>query len=176
VRLLALVGLPGCGKSTIGRWLSRELDRPFWDLDRTIEERLGCTIADYFAKAGEAQFREVESQILDELTHMAHGVLSTGGGSVLHPLNRQRLRERGQVIYLHATPIQLFPRLRHDKKRPLLQVADPFQKLIELFDARDALYRETAHQVIPSGGRPSRWVLEQCLQLLDHPAHPKASA
>jgi shikimate kinase len=103
-------------------------------------------------------------------------VLSTGGGSVLHPLNRQRLRERGQVIYLHATPIQLFPRLRHDKKRPLLQVADPFQKLIELFDARDALYRETAHQVIPSGGRPSRWVLEQCLQLLDHPTHPKASA
>lgn len=176
--MLALVGLPGCGKSTIGRLLSRELDRPFWDLDRAIEERLGCTIAEYFAKAGEARFREIESQVLDELTLIDQGVLSTGGGSVLNPLNRQRLGERGQVIYLHATPIQLFPRLRHDKKRPLLQVADPFQKLIELFDARDPLYRETAHQVISSGGRPTRWVLDQCLQQVGHTAHsnPRASA
>jgi len=173
---LALVGLPGCGKSTMGRLLGRELDRPFWDLDRAIEERLGCTIAEYFAKAGEARFREVESQVLDELTQIDLGVLSTGGGSVLKALNRQRLRERCQVIYLHATPIQLFPRLRHDKKRPLLQVADPLQKLVELFDARDPLYRQTAHQVISSGGRPARWVLEQCLQQVGHNAHPQHPA
>ena len=160
----------------MGRLLGRELDRPFWDLDRAIEERLGCTIAEYFAKAGEARFREVESQVLDELTQIDLGVLSTGGGSILKALNRQRLRERGQVIYLYATPIQLFPRLRHDKKRPLLQVADPLQKLVELFDARDPLYRQTAHQVISSGGRPARWVLEQCLQQVGHNAHPQHPA
>lgn len=159
--MFALVGLPGSGKSTVGRLLGRVLDRPFFDLDREIESRLGCTIADYFAHAGETAFRTVESQVLDELTQIRDGVLSTGGGSVLAAINRERLHTRGQVVYLYATPAQIFPRLRHDKRRPLLQVADPYQKLRELFDTRDPLYRDAAQQVVTSGGQSAKWVVDQ---------------
>lgn len=146
-----LVGMPGSGKSTVGRALARRLQLPFVDADTVIEERLGCSIRDYFDHQGEAAFRDVEQGVIDELTQGPPGVLATGGGAVLRPANRQHLRERGTVIYLRTSPEQLQRRLRHDTKRPLLQVADPRAKLQELFQARDPLYRETAHFVIDTG-------------------------
>ena len=119
-----------------------------------IEERLGCSIRNYFEREGEASFRDVEESVIDELTAGASGVLSTGGGSVLRPVNRQRLRERGYVVYLRSTPDELFRRLRHDVNRPLLQVPDPLGRLRDLYAQRDPLYRETAHFVMETG-RPS---------------------
>jgi shikimate kinase len=88
------------------------------------------------------------------LTTGQPSVVSTGGGSVLRPINRQRLRDRGHVIYLRSTPEEVFRRLRHDRKRPLLQVSDPLQRLRDLYEDRDPLYRATAHFVIETG-RPS---------------------
>ena len=152
--LIVLVGLPGSGKSTVGRQLARRLQLPFVDSDHAIEERLGCSIRDYFEREGEDSFRDVEESVLDELTLQPRGVLSTGGGAVLRPLNRQHLRERTQVVYLHSSPEEVFRRLRHDQSRPLLQVADPLARLRDLYSARDPLYRETAHFVIETG-RPS---------------------
>lgn len=150
-----LVGLPGSGKTTVGRQLARRLNLPFVDSDQIIEERLGCSIRDYFAREGEEAFRDVEQVVLDELTiSKQNQVLSTGGGAVLRPMNRQHLRERGLVVYLRSHPEEIFRRLRHDTSRPLLQVADPMAKLRELFVARDHLYRETAHFVMETG-RPS---------------------
>ncbi|MBH2020059.1 shikimate kinase [Polaromonas sp.] len=151
---IALIGLPGSGKSTVGRQLARRLQLPFLDSDHVIEERLGCSIRDYFEREGEASFRDVEEAVIDELTGMARGVLSTGGGSVLRPANRQRLRERGHVVYLRSSPEELFRRLRHDVNRPLLQVPDPLGRLRDLYAQRDPLYRETAHFIIETG-RPS---------------------
>jgi len=119
-----------------------------------IEERLGCSIREYFEREGEDRFRDVEEAVIDELTQQDGGVLSTGGGSVLRPNNRLHLRERGQVVYLKSNPDELFRRLRHDVNRPLLQVADPLTRLRELHAARDPLYRETAHFIIETG-RPS---------------------
>lgn len=92
--------------------------------------------------------------MLDEMTQQRDGVISTGGGSVLRPLNRQHMRDRGHVVYLRSSPEEVFRRLRHDKKRPLLQVADPLQRLRDLYTERDPLYREAAHYVIEIG-RPS---------------------
>jgi shikimate kinase len=151
---LALVGLPGSGKSTVGRQLARRLQLPFVDSDHAIEERLGCSIREYFEREGEERFRDVEQEVLDDLTRTHGGVLSTGGGSVLRPANRAHLRERGKVIYLKSTPDELFRRLRHDLNRPLLQVSDPLGRLRDLFQARDPLYRETAHFLLETG-RPS---------------------
>lgn len=151
---VALIGLPGSGKSTIGRQLSRRLQVPFWDSDHVIEERLGCSIREYFEREGEQVFRQVESQILDELTQGPDGVLSTGGGAVLLAENRDFLRQRTRVVYLNSTPDDLIRRLRHDRNRPLLQVADPLAKLRDLFAQRHPLYRETAHLVVDTG-RPS---------------------
>ncbi len=147
------MGLPGSGKSTVGRQLARRLQLPFLDSDQVIEQRLGCSIRDYFEREGEARFRDLEETVIEELSR-GGGVLSTGGGAVLRPANRRHLRERCQVVYLKSSPEELYRRLRHDRQRPLLQVADPLRKLRELYTARDPLYRETAHYVIETG-RPS---------------------
>lgn len=152
--MIALVGLPGSGKSTVGRQLARRLQLPFVDSDHVIEERLGCSIREYFEREGEDRFRDVEQEVIDDLTLGHAGVLSTGGGSVLRSANRQHLRDRGKVVYLKSTPDELFRRLRHDMNRPLLQVSDPLGRLRDLFVARDPLYRETAHYLLETG-RPS---------------------
>ncbi len=115
---------------------------------------MGCSIKDYFEHEGEHRFRDAEQQVVDDLTRGEPCVLSTGGGAVLRPANRQHLRERGQVVYLNSYPEELFKRLKRDTTRPLLQVADPLGKLRDLYAQRDPLYRETAHFVIDTG-RPS---------------------
>ena len=148
------MGLPGSGKTTIGRQLARRLGVPFVDSDHVIEHRLGCSIREFFAREGEDSFRDVEQQVLDDLTQSHEGVIATGGGSVLREANRRHLRERGHVIYLRSTPEDVFRRVRHDTARPLLQVDDPLARLRALFEARDPLYRETAHYVFDTG-RPS---------------------
>lgn len=153
--IFSLVGLPGSGKSTVGRHLARRLQLPFVDSDQVIEARLGYSIRQYFEQEGEARFRDLEAQVIDELTRdPRRGVLSTGGGSVLRPENRRHLHDRGRVIYLKSSPEELFRRLRHDRNRPLLQVEDPLSRLRELYEIRDPLYRETAHFTIETG-RPS---------------------
>lgn len=152
--LIACVGLPGSGKSTVGRQLARRLGLRFVDSDQVIELRLGCSIREYFEREGEDSFRDVEEQVLDELTLTQSAVVSTGGGSVLRASNRQRLQERTITFYLHSTPDEVFKRLRHDQNRPLLQVADPLARLRDLYRVRDPLYRQSAHFVIETG-RPS---------------------
>jgi shikimate kinase len=119
-----------------------------------IEQQLGCSIREFFEREGEDRFRDVEESVLDQLSTKQEGVLSTGGGAVLRPANRRLLRERCQVVYLNSSPDELFKRLRHDVNRPLLQVADPLNRLRDLHFLRDPLYRETAHLVIETG-RPS---------------------
>ena len=152
--MISLIGLPGSGKSTVGRQLARRLQLPFFDSDHVIEQQLGCSIRAYFEREGEDRFRDVEESVIDQLTLNPQCVLSTGGGVVLRSPNRQHLRERGHVIYLNSTPDELFRRLRHDVNRPLLQVADPLGRLRDLHTARDPLYRETANFIIDTG-RPS---------------------
>lgn len=153
--MICLVGLPGSGKTTVGRQLARRLGLPFVDSDQVIEQRVDCSIREYFDREGEDAFRNLEQDVIDMLTsNSADQVLSTGGGAVLRPINRQRLHERGRVVYLRSYPEELYRRLRHDTSRPLLQVTDPMAKLRELFEARDPLYRETAHFVMETG-RPS---------------------
>jgi shikimate kinase len=155
---VALVGLPGAGKSAIGRRLAQRLQLPFVDSDHVIEERIGCSIRDYFERVGEAGFRDVEQSVIAELAATPHGVVATGGGCVLREANRQVLRANFHVLYLRSAPEDLFRRLRHDVKRPLLQVADPLGRLRDLYTARDPLYRDTAHDLIETG-RPSISIL-----------------
>ncbi len=162
--LISLVGMPGSGKSTVGRHLARQLALRFVDSDTEIEKRIGMPIRDFFAVEGEDRFRGIEQDVIDELTsspghpgHPGHAggmVLATGGGAVLRPSNRDALHSRSHVFYLRSTPEELSRRLRHDTHRPLLQVDDPQRRLRELFRERDPLYRRTAHFVVESA-RPS---------------------
>jgi shikimate kinase len=146
--------MPGAGKSTAGRHLAHMLGIPFVDVDVEVERRLGCSIRSFFEQHGEAAFRQIEADTIAELVQRPPHVLATGGGAVLRPENRAALKDNTVVLYLRATPEELFRRLRHDTQRPLLQVADPLRKLRELFTDRDPLYRDAAHYVIETG-RPS---------------------
>jgi len=151
---ISLVGLPGVGKSTVGRHLARSLGRRFVDSDTEIEREIGCSIREFFEREGEAAFRDIEQAVIAALVAWPDTVLATGGGAVLREANRQALRATSTVIYLRSKPEELFRRLRNDSHRPLLQVRDPLRKLRDLFADRDPLYQRTAHFTIDTG-RPS---------------------
>jgi shikimate kinase len=154
--VIALVGMPGSGKSTVGRHVARHLGWTFVDTDHVIEQRIGCSIREYFELHGESAFRDVEQGVIADTLATAHDrVVATGGGAVLRAANREALRARAAVFYLRSTPEELARRLRHDTHRPLLQgSADPLKRLRALFAERDPLYRTTAHYVVETG-RPS---------------------
>jgi shikimate kinase len=164
--IITLVGLPGGGKSTVGRQLARRLGASFIDSDAVLEARLHMPIRAYFDQFGEQAFRDHEEQVIDELTQPSTElkVLATGGGAVLRAANRAHLHQRTTVIYLRSTPEELYRRLKHDTHRPLLQVADPQAKLRELYEQRHPLYQETAHFAMDTG-RPSVSRLVNMIQM-----------
>lgn len=148
-----LVGLMGAGKTSVGRLLARRLGKTFYDCDHEIERATGVKVAVIFEIEGEAGFRARESKILAELVRRKEAVLATGGGAVLSPENRALLSANGTVVYLRATPPDLWRRTRHDKNRPLLKTADPLATLEQLFEERDPLYRSTADIVVDTGSQ-----------------------
>lgn len=169
-----LIGLMGVGKTTLGKQLAQYLHYDFYDSDQAICVRTGVNIPTIFELEGEHGFRQREIAVLDELTRLHRIVLASGGGAVTQEANRQALRTRGTVIYLHAQPQILWERTRYDRNRPLLQVADPLAKLTELYQVRDPLYRHTAHWILDVGEQRCQHTFKQLLQLIsatDH-AHP----
>lgn len=152
----------GAGKTTIGRVLAKRLGMSFVDSDHEIEARTGVRIPTIFEIEGEDGFRRRESQVIADLATMEGYVVATGGGVVLRPENRENLKAGGFVAYLDVPPQALYERTRHDRSRPLLQVADPLAKLRELHQERDPLYREVADLVIDG----SRVSAQSVLQIL----------
>ena len=140
----------GAGKTTLGRQLARRLDKQFFDADHELERRLGVSIPTIFEIEGEAVFRDREESIIAELTLRTDIVLATGGGAILRATSRERLKENGTVLYLHAEPTTLWHRVRGSRNRPMLKAENPEQRLSELYVARDPLYREVADHVVES--------------------------
>jgi shikimate kinase len=158
---LFLVGLPGAGKSTVGRQVARRLGKAFIDADNELERKLGVSIPTIFEIEGEAGFRDREEAVLAELTERGDIVLATGGGAVIRPINRERLKANGTVVYLHAQPELLWERTRKSRHRPLLNTADPLTRLRELYVARDSLYRSVADSIVESGREQIAGLLRQ---------------
>jgi shikimate kinase len=156
----------GAGKTTMGRQLAKKLHLDFYDSDKVIEERTGATIPLIFELEGEDGFRQREQAVIDELTQKQNLVLATGGGAILREDNRQHLKTRGTVIYLHSDVARLMERIRHDKNRPLLQTPDPEAKLREIMAQREPLYRETAHITINTGDVSIRAAIQAILDRL----------
>lgn len=156
----------GAGKTTVGRHLADLLGREFLDSDHEIERKTGATIPWIFEKEGEQGFRTRESVVINELTNKKNLVLATGGGAVTQAVNREYLKQRGIVIYLY-TPVELqLQRTYRDKNRPLLQVENPEQKLRDLLNIRDPLYREVAHYIIETNQGAARDLAQRILQLI----------
>ena len=159
----------GAGKSAVGRQLAARLGREFVDADHEIQARTGVSIPVIFEVEGEVGFRRREESVIDELSARDGIVLATGGGAPVSALTRERLKQRGLTIYLHARAHDLWLRTRNDRNRPLLQCADPKQRLEDLLQARDPFYREVADLIVETG-KPSVSRLVDALlhQLADH--------
>ena len=153
-----LVGPMGVGKTTIGRVLADLLGLEFFDSDKEIEASTGADIPWIFDVEGESGFRQREIKMIDQLSARHNIVLATGGGAVLAEENRRHLKQRGSVVYLRASINQQVERTSRDKNRPLLQTPDPEQKIRELMNLRDPLYREVADIVIDTNRRNPRSV------------------
>lgn len=162
-----LVGLMGAGKTSVGRMLAKRTNRDFYDADAEIERTTGVKIPVIFDIEGESGFRAREEKVIERLTALHDIVLATGGGAILSPANRSRLRQHGRVIYLRAAPEDLWRRTRRDRNRPLLQTANPLAKLKELHALRDPLYSEVADLVVDTGAQSVGNLTTHIQQLLN---------
>jgi shikimate kinase len=168
-----LVGMMGAGKTTIGKLLAKKLHKSFFDSDQEIENRTGVKIPVIFEIEGEAKFRSRETMMLEELVAKHHIVLATGGGIVLSEKNRELLSRHGTVIYLNATAEDLWQRIHHDKNRPLLHVANPQEKLQQLFHERDAIYRSVANIIVNTDNQNLQNLVNELELKLNQFAHEK---
>jgi 3-dehydroquinate synthase len=146
----------GTGKTTVGRLLAKKLGYEFVDTDELIQERLGLSIEEVFLQHGEAAFRQMEAEVALELGNRAGVVVSTGGRLMLDPVNVSALSRFGRVFCLVATPDEILSRLEEDKAhpRPLLQVPDPEERIVELLQEREQGYARFP-QVATNDKRPS---------------------
>lgn len=138
---LILVGLPGSGKTSVGRGVARRTGRDFLDFDEEIERRTGLSIAQLFEQHGEAHFRELELALTAELAARDGMILAPGGGWIMVPGALEVLRPPGRVVYLRTTPAVAYRRMgAGHRSRPLLSTADPLRELSSLLAAREASY------------------------------------
>jgi shikimate kinase len=141
-RTIALVGLPGVGKSSVGRRLAAAMNLPFRDADEEIERAAGRTISEIFAERGEAEFREGERRVIARLLEEPPHVLATGGGAFMNSETRQLIKERAVSVWLRADLEVLARRVARKNTRPLLAGDDPLAVLQTLAEQRDPIYGE----------------------------------
>ena len=139
---IVLTGFMGTGKTEVGKILSQKLGFVLIDADAEIEREQKTTITDIFNRLGEAAFRDMESAMIKRLSVLKKAVLSTGGGAVLRAENMDALRSNWVIVCLEATPETILSRTSTSKDRPLLQVADPLQKIRDLYEFRRPYYEK----------------------------------
>jgi len=161
---LILVGLPGVGKTTIGKAVARRLGRQFLDFDQEIERRSGMEVREIFRVKGEEHFREMEFALTKELSVTGGMVLSPGGGWIAQQRSVELLRSNGRIIYLRASPEAVARRLRRVETRPLLAGRDPVVALRELYQKRRALY-ETADAVLDTERLARQQLIAKAVEL-----------
>jgi shikimate kinase len=145
---LILVGLPGAGKTTLGRAVATKLGRSFLDFDTELERRELASVAEIFASRGEPYFRALERALTEELFEVGHMVLAPGGGWVANPGCLELLRPPARTIYLKARPAALVARMGASVSgRPTISRADPVAELARLLAAREPMYLQSDHTV-----------------------------
>lgn len=165
-RTIALVGLMGAGKSTVGRRLADALGRPFYDSDEEIEKAAGLSVADIFTIHGEAEFRRGEHRVLARLLEGPPHVLATGGGAYLNDATRALMRKHAVTVWLNADLETLWKRVSKRSHRPLLRTEDPKGVLSDLFEARKPIY-EMADLTVPSVDGPHSRTVRAIIKALE---------
>ncbi|MBI3252949.1 MAG: shikimate kinase [Candidatus Omnitrophica bacterium] len=162
---IVLIGFMGTGKTSVGKILARELDRPLVDVDQAIEEKEKRKIAEIFEKSGEAYFRAVEKEAVREAAVRESVVITTGGGAVLDPENLDALRRNGTLIALSAKPETIYERVKNSRHRPLLKGEDLLAQIQKLLEIRKPHY-EKADLTLDTDGQTSAEVAARILKRL----------
>ena len=146
----------GCGKTTIGKLLSKNLNKEFYDSDNVVEEKTGVKVPLIFEYEGEVGFRKREESVLKDLVCHKNIVLATGGGVILSKNNCKLLADNGHVFYLKSDCKDLVARMANDQSRPLLQEGNLKETLESLFELRDPMYSSISDYIIETAGKRAK--------------------
>lgn len=172
---LYLIGMMGCGKTTVGQLLATRLGYRFFDTDTLVEQIAGQPIREIFATAGEAEFRQWEHQVLGELSAYTRLVIATGGGIVLRPDNWSYLHH-GVIVWLDVPVSQLQERLQQDTTRPLLQTENLTERLTTLLEQRQALYAQADVRITVAADETPEQTVDRALMAIARACQKKADA
>lgn len=159
-----LVGPMGAGKTSVGRYLARELGKEFYDSDQEIEHKMGVTLTWIFDLEGMEGFRQREARVIAELSELDNVVISTGGGCIETPEVRDVLSQNGMVVYMEVSLDTQLKRLKKDKRRPQLQGQNPQEVLIRLWEEREPVYEGVADFIVHTDERSVRDVCTDILE------------
>lgn len=144
---IILIGLPGAGKTVVGKELAKKFDFSFLDTDYLIEELEGYSISEIFEIKGEVYFRDLETSVIKSLLGVKNKVISIGGGAFEREENRNLLKQIGNVVYLKASVDTIYDRIKNAVGRPLLACDNPKQKLNELYVKRHPQFKEADYVI-----------------------------
>ncbi|MFC1510839.1 shikimate kinase [Candidatus Margulisiibacteriota bacterium] len=161
---IVFIGFMGSGKSAVGHRLAQELGLDYLDTDELIVSTEKMSINDVFAKKGEQYFRDLETRVVKTLQDYDNFVIATGGGMVLRQENVKMLKEIGPLVLLWAEPPVIFERVKNDKQRPLLKVADPLAEIKKILDVRRPIYEQAADFKVETGSLSVAEVTERVKQ------------
>jgi len=165
-RSIILIGMPGCGKSALGRRLAPRLDLPFVDVDEEIERAAGKSIKEIFADHGEAYFRDGERRVIARLLASGPQVLATGGGALLNEETRANIRRSGVSVWVKADVSLLVRRVTKRSTRPLFEGRDAETVVRDLMEARYPIYAAVADIVVESRDVPHEVIVGEIVDAL----------
>ena len=166
---IILIGFMGCGKTSVGKRLAHALGCEFLDTDELIEQEQQRSISAIFEMDGEAVFREMETECLKSLLKRKDDgfVLSVGGGLPIREVNRELLKELGNVVLLQVSPEVVYKRLRNDKTRPLLQDKNPLGRILDLMSVRKSYYEDAAMHIVDVNERDFEEIVDDILSICE---------
>lgn len=163
---IVLIGPPGSGKSSVGKALSRKLSRPWIDTDTEVESRAGKKISEIFLEDGEATFRAIESDVVDEVMGSEAGIVSLGGGSVLNESSQKRITTAKEVVFLDVSISNAAPRVGFNKDRPLLAI-NPRQQWLQLMEKRRPIYESLATITVSTDNKKPDQVADEIIEAIE---------
>ena len=163
---IAVYGFMGVGKTTIGRLLAERLSIDFIDMDTEIEKREETTIREIFRVQGESRFRQLEANLIKELSQQDGLVIACGGGAIADPENAETLSKASRMVYLTASIKEIIERTNQDNSRPLLEVENPDTVAAELYERRKPVYTQYAEFTIDTTGKTPDEVAEKVMEAI----------
>jgi len=162
---IVIIGMRGCGKTTVGHLLAERLGKQFIEMDELIVQRMGLSIPEIVDRYGWKKFRDIEEEITHEVARLDNIINATGGGVVIREGNVQELKIKGKLVWLKASPDMLLRRIGNDQNRPSLTGRSPREDVKAVFAEREPIYEQVADFIIDVEDKPPEEVAEIIIKL-----------